>query len=427
MPGDWISIWALAQEQWPQKPRFYASRLLNYAILHDLPRQLGDVQAAITGDPEKLYNISVNSPNVDRIAREVFLSHSLMKSHIESRRFNAEERYLPRRPRQEEYLLSEPATPVTYIPVGDGSQSEAELRRLSYFNRMGIPYGVLKKKGIPVALDFKNNLIVDREAAPLKEASRKHYAEDVLELPAGAEPPSKLGSINSEEALLWNVFRFLLRENGLKYFLTAETLYPATGELAPEERISGAWFWGMNDRGSSFMPLLQAAEQIGDTPEKPTVPGLVLLGINHFMLIEGRFGSTLPTCPFLKNEQCPGTGSCSWWQSKGGIPSALPTFVERNDIQRTCGRHFHLTRLYLLMKAMSAQGTLGSGVMVVLIDEHQEAGQLNKKLFMDFLKNVPPEEHNRFFLTSWQKIRERLPLEPRFEELQREMREKWGL
>ncbi|MFM7201713.1 MAG: hypothetical protein ACKO6N_13065 [Myxococcota bacterium] len=427
MPGDWISIWAIAQEQWPQKPRFYASRLLNYAILHDLPRQVGDVSAAIGGDPEKLYNISVNSPNVDRISREVFLNHSLMKSHIESRRFNAEERYLPRRPRQEEYLLNEPTTPVTYIPVGDGTQSEVELRRLSYFNRMGIPYGVLKKKGIPVAIDFKLNLIVDREAAALKEVSRKHYAEDALELPGGAEPPSKLGSINSEEALLWNVFRFLLRENGLKYFLTAETLYPAATELAPEERISGAWFWGMNDRGTHFMPLSQASEQIGDAAEKPTVPGLVLLGINHFMMIEGRFGSTLPTCPFLKNEQCPGTAGCGWWQAKGGIPSALPTFVERNDIQRTCGRHFHLTRLYLLMKAMSTQGTLGTGVMVVLIDEHQEAGQLNKKLFMDFLKNVPAEDHHRFFLTSWQKIRERLPLEPRFEELQREMREKWGL
>ena len=58
--GDWISIWELAQRNWPQKPRYYASRLLNYSILHDLPRVVGEIIEAIGGDTARLYNISVN-------------------------------------------------------------------------------------------------------------------------------------------------------------------------------------------------------------------------------------------------------------------------------------------------------------------------------------------------------------------------------
>lgn len=437
MAGDWISIWDLAQEQWPQKPRFFASRLLNYSILHDLPRRVGDVMGVIGSDVERLYNISVNSPNVDRIAKEVYLSHSLITSHIESKRFNPDDRYLPRRPRQEEYLITKVSAPVAYLPVGDQSTSASEEQRLNYFARMGIPYGVLKKKGIPIALDYRQNLIIDREAPQVKELAKKRFAEDAVELPvhladlshdpALKEAPCRVGSINSEEALLWNVFRSLLRENGLKYFLSAATLYPGNQEVAPDERISAAWFWGMNDRGSTFLPMTQASEQIGDSPERPTVPGLILLGINQFMLIEGRFGSTFPTCPYLKAEQCPGTTACQWWTAKAGVPTQLPSFVERQDIPRTCGRHFHLTRLYLLLKAMSANPTMGSGRLVAIIDEHQEAGSLNRKLYLDFVKNLAPEEQSRFILTSWQRLKERLPFEPRFEELHREMKEKWGL
>lgn len=427
MSGDWISIWDLAQEQWPTKPRFFASRLLNYSILNDLPRRVGDVMGAIGGDVEKLYNISVNSPNVDKIAREVLLSHSLISSHIESRRFNPEDRYLPRRPRQEEYLLNRTTNQVTYLQVGDDSTSAAEAQRLNYFSRMSIPYGVVKKRGIPVALDYRQNLIIDREAPQVKEIARKHFSEDAVALPDGSEVPSKLGSINSEEALLWNVFRSLLRENGLKYFLNAVTIYPMGQEVAPDERISAAWFWGMNDRGSTFLPLKEASEQIGDSPDRPTTPGLILLGINQFMVVEGRYGSTFSTCPYLKQEQCPGTSACSWWTAKNGIPQHLPSFVERQDITRTCGRHFHLTRLYLQLKAMSNNPTMGSGRLVAVIDENQEAGSLNRKLFLDFIKNLPPEEQSRFILTSWQKIKEKLPFEPRFEELHREMKEKWGL
>ncbi len=425
MSGDWISIWELAQIRWPQKPRFFASRLLNYSILNDLPRKVGDVMSAIGGDTERLYNISVNSPNVDRISREVLLSESLIRSHLDSRRFNPHERYLPRRPRQEEYLLAKPATPYTFTSSTPDAVDLEE--RSHYFARMGIPYGLTRKKRQPVALDYRQNLLVDRDAPQIREVAKRRFPDDAVEVPAYADVPSRLGYIHSEEALLWNVFRSLIRENGMKYFLTAPTLFGNQEEVAPEERVSAAWFWGMNDRGSHFLPMMAASDGLGEPTDRRTVPDLILLGINQFMLIEARFNTTFPSCPWLRHDQCLGTDACHYWNPRTGIVRHLPTFQERNDVSRTCGRHFQLTRLYLMLKAMSANPSMGDGRLVVIVDEQQEAGNINRKLFMDFVRNLPQEEQHRLVLTSWQAIKRRLPVEPRYEELHREFRDKWGI
>lgn len=424
--GDWISIWELAKKNWPQKPRYYASRLLNYSILHDLPRVVGDIMGAIGEDTERLYNISVNSPNVDRISKEVFLSESFIKSHIESRRFSPEERYLPRRPRQEEYLISKPASPYMFFPPGEGLPL-AEEDRLNYFARMGIPYGVTRKRKIPVALDYRQNLLIDRESPQVKEIARKLYSKDSVDVPEGAEPPSVLGCINSEDALIWNVFRTLMRENGMHYFLNTPTIFPGDAAVARDERISAAWFWGMNDRGSSFLPMETASEGMKEPPELQTVPSLLLLGINQFIIVEGRYASLFSACPMLRQNECPGIGRCHFWHEDGGIPTEIRSFVERDDIPRTCGRHFQLMRLYLLLRAMTDVPSMGEGLLVAVIDENQQAGSINRKLFADFLRNIEPERHQHLVLTSWQNIKSMIPFEPKFEELHREFREKWGI
>ncbi len=424
--GDWISIWDLAKRNHPQKPRYYASRLLNYSILHDLPRVVGDIMEAIGGDTERLYNISVNSPNVDKISREVFLSESFIRSHIESGRFSPDERYLPRRPRQEEYLITKPASPYMFFPPGEGLPL-AEADRLNYFARMGIPYGVTKKRKIPVALDYRQNLLVDRDAPQIKAIADKYYSPDAIEVPEGAEPPSLLGCINSEEALLWNVFRTLMREDGMHYFLHAATIFPGGGEVAKDERVSAAWFWGMNDRGSSFLPMETASEAMEEPPNLRTTPALLLLGINQFIMVEGRYASLFSACPLLRRNECPGKEGCHFWKPEFGIPKEFPAFVEKDDIPRTCGRHFQLMRLFLLLRAMTTVPSMGDGLLVCILDENQQAGKINRKLFADFLRSLPTEMHRHMVLTSWQSIKSLIPFEPRYEELHREFREKWGI
>jgi len=426
--GDWISIWELAEQHYPEKPRFFASRLLNYSILNDLPRRTGDVLAAIGGDTERLYNISVNSPNVDRISRHVFLSLSLITSHIESRRFDPKERYLPRRPRQEEYLITKPSNPYASLPFGDGELAGAN-GRLNYFARMGIPFTLTRRRRYPVALDYRQNLLVDREAPQVKVMAEKLYPESAIELPEGADVPSRLGSINSEEALLWNVFRTLIREDGMHYFLKASTIFPGGDALvAPEERMSAAWFWGLNDRGSEFVPMVNAFKELGEEGDDRTIPNLTLLGINHFLLIEARYGRNFATCPKKRNGECPGREGCLYWtNTEAGIPAYFPHYVKRGNLDRTCGLHYQLTRLYLLAKAMEKVPSMGTGLVVSIIDEKQDVGKLNRKLFLDFIRHFEPEIQQRFILTSWQRIRDNVPLEPRYEELHRELREKWGI
>ncbi len=425
--GDWISIWDLAKKNYPQKPRYYASRLLNYSILHDLPRIVGDIMEAIGGDTERLYNISVNSPNVDKISREVFLSESFIRSHIESGRFSPDERYLPRRPRQEEYLIVKPAAPYLFFPPGETPRL-SEVDRLNYFARMGIPYGVTKKRKIPVALDYRQNLLVDRDAPQIKAiAERKYYTRDTIELPEGADPPSVLGCINSEEALIWNVFRTLMREDGMHYFLEAATIFPGGGSVAKDERISAAWFWGMNDRGSSFLPMDTASETMKEPPDFRTIPALLLLGINRFIMVEGRYTSLFSACPKLRRNACPGKDKCHFWDPAFGIPKEFPAFVEKDDIPRTCGRHFQLMRLFILLRVLTQIPSMGDGLLVCILDENQEAGKINRKLFADFLRSLPPESHRHLALTSWQAIKRLIPFEPRYEELYRELREKWGI
>ncbi len=424
--GDWISIWDLAKKNYPQKPRYYASRLLNYSILHDLPRIVGDIMEAIGGDTERLYNISVNSPNVDKISREVFLSESFIRSHIESGRFSPDERYLPRRPRQEEYLITKPASPYLFFPPGQGLPL-SEVDRLNYFARMGIPYGVTKKRKIPVALDYRQNLLVDQDAPQIKAIADRYYPRDAIELPEGAEPPSVLGCINSEEALIWNVFRTLMREDGMHYFLEAPTIFPGGGSVAKDERISAAWFWGMNDRGSSFLPMDTASETMKEPPDFRTIPSVLLLGINRFIMVEGRHTSLFSACPLLRRNACPGKEKCHFWNPETGIPKEFPAFVEKNDIPRTCGRHFQLMRLFLLLKALTQIPSMGDGLLVCILDENQQAGKINRKLFADFLRSLPPESHHHLALTSWQSIKRLIPFEPRYEELYREFREKWGI
>lgn len=423
--GQWKSIWEVACERWSQKPRFYASRLLNYAILTSLPRKVGEVLESVGGDRERLYNIAVNSPNVDRISREVYLSDAIVESHIDGRRFDPEERYLPRRPRHEEYLLSKPAEPLHYLPVGTGS--EGDDARLKYFARMAIPYGVHKKSGRPVALDYRDNLLLDKDLPQIKHEAEATYKLSHLNLPPDASAaPSKLGDIFNPKALLWNVFRSLMRvEGGFQHFLNAPTLNPSDGVIGGDERISAAWFWGMNDRGSDFLPMQQSSDLLGEPADFRAVPDLLLLGINHFYLIEATFASTFFSCPYLAHDRCMGTEGCHYWTSKISIPPNIPRFVKRDDLKRTCGRHFQLTRLYLLLKAMGTNPSMRDGRLVCVIDGEGEVGELNRKLFSNFVKNLQPQERQHLLLTSWQQIAQSIPVVEEFEDLHREFREKW--
>lgn len=425
MQAQWKSIWDISCERWAQKPRYYASRLLNYAILTGLPRRVGDVLEAVGGDVERLYNIAVNSPNVDRISREVFLSEAIVSSHIDGRRFDAEERYLPRRPRHEEYLLNKPAQPLHYLPVGTGSNDDDP--RLQYFGRMAIPYGVHKRSGRPVALDYRDNLLLDRELPQIKVEADKLYRRGQLNLPPDYEgDPSKLGEIFNAKALLWNVFRSLMKaDGGLQYFLAAQTLNPEKSTIGGDERISAAWFWGMNDRGSEFVPMIQASDSLGEPAGLRAIPDLLLLGINHFYLVEASFASTFFTCTYLAHERCPGTDACHYWTSEGGFRNHIPRFDKKEDVRRTCGRHFQLSRLYLMLKAMSTNPSMRDGRLVCIIDEEGETGELNAKLFSNFVRQLQPQERHHLLLTSWQKVARAIPVIDEFEDLHREFREKW--
>ncbi len=151
---------------------------------------------------------------------------------------------------------------------------------------------------------------------------------------------SRISQDNSEDAVSWNVFRYIERNN-----LTTAFLQDVLGidETSPEIIY---WSYSRSD-GGVWNPLRKGREQFELRPAKGSEPDLFILGDKSMVIIEAKFGAsnrTEPSNPKVKYKYV--SGGQNWWNEV--IHSDFKTLAVQD-------KRYELARFWLIGSWMAKQ------------------------------------------------------------------------
>jgi len=138
---------------------------------------------------------------------------------------------------------------------------------------------------------------------------------------------------NSEDALTWNVFRFIERNNLISSF-TKEVI-----GIEVKDPTVIYWSYSQPDKGT-WPPLDSGRNLFELKPAKGSEPDLIIHGKNALIIVEEKFGAennTKPSNPYVQDKYF--TGANNWWQR-----------VFRDDFKTVAieKRMYELTRFWLI-------------------------------------------------------------------------------
>jgi hypothetical protein len=194
---------------------------------------------------------------------------------------------------------------------------------------------------------------------------------------------SRMARDNSEDALTWNVFRYLERSG-----LLSSWLAELTGLAESEASIA---YWIYTPKVSGTHPLLTAArDEFGETPQRGSEPDLIIETDNALVLIEAKFlsgNNTQPSNP--ENSKKYLSGGNRWYDSVCRSPFGKLA-VE--------SKFYELTRLWLLGSWAAAR--VGKSFHLInLVRECRE-----KRVEDEFGSQLFVAEQRRFSRATWEGI-----------------------
>lgn len=267
---------------------------------------------------------------------------------------------------------------------------------------------VCSRGGVPVYTDYRENIIVDSNHPILAWKANKDrlrpswFPLDIQKDFPGGLP--KLGSMHSEDALTWNVFRMLQLKNKIQCL---------TEIFNPSLDIYRVWFWG-HDAGhespktdAEIQDILNQMEPWGENGVKQqTEPDVILCGNRHVVMVECKLGE-------------PDKKVKAWQRSSTGMRREYAVFIQERrfklfvdsfDYERDGNRFYQLFRNYLLGAAIASRwNTEFSLLAIVNALNSNRDGRSHRDEFNSF-RSVLAEPSNTFIIT-WQQLWEALPRE----------------
>lgn len=267
---------------------------------------------------------------------------------------------------------------------------------------------VCSRGGVPVYTDHRENIIVDSNHPILTWKANKDrlrpswFPLDIQKDFPGGLP--KLGSMHSEDALTWNVFRTLQLKNKIQCL---------TKIFNPDLDIYRVWFWGHDADQESpkidaeIQDILNQMEPWGKNGVKQqTEPDVILCGNRHVVMVECKLGEPDKTVK-------------AWQRSSTGMRREYAVFIEGRrfklfvdsfDYERDGNRFYQLFRNYLLGAAIASRwNTEFSLLAIVNALNSNRDGRSHRDEFNSF-RSVLAEPSNTFIIT-WQQLWEALPRE----------------
>jgi len=188
---------------------------------------------------------------------------------------------------------------------------------------------------------------------------------------------SRIARDNSEDAVTWNIFRFLEREKLLSKFLSKIS---NDSETNPE-----IIYWSYSQpESTAWSKLIQARQQFERKPDKGSEPDIIIKTDQTLFVIEAKLGASNNTVPSSKDlivkEKYVNGGSC-WYQT--AFKSEFETIAITN-------RKYELLRFWLLGSWIA--NNLGlKFVLINLVPSNKE-----KDIEPQFRKHIQ-ENANRIF------------------------------
>ncbi len=138
---------------------------------------------------------------------------------------------------------------------------------------------------------------------------------DLLESIFAEKQESRMARERSEDAVTWNVFRYLEKSGLLKDYL--DTIYRSGNEDA---RII---YWSFDAiAGGAYEPLVRAREEFGEIANRGSEPDLIIETNGNIYFIEAKFDSGNKTTPSnANNKKKYETGGDNWFKKvfKSGV------------------------------------------------------------------------------------------------------------
>ena len=196
---------------------------------------------------------------------------------------------------------------------------------------------------------------------------------------------SRMARDNSEDALTWNVFRFLEKTKLLSEFLSDRIGFPGN--------IVDLVYWSYSKRASNVSPNLDKARyEFGEYPKQGSEPDFIVIGDQIVYWIEAKFTATNNTKPSKPEEMKRYlTGGHGWFSS-----------VFNSNYENICieQRKYELMRFWLLGSWMAKQ--LGRKFCLVNLTLTEREKEIEER----FKPHIIENDRRVFMRITWEGIYE---------------------
>ena len=198
---------------------------------------------------------------------------------------------------------------------------------------------------------------------------------------------SRMARDNSEDAVTWNVFRYLEKHGLLKHFL--KELFQVD-EDEPE-----IIYWSYSQAQNGIWDKLKASrEEFELVPSKGSEPDIIILGKSCLIFIEAKLTATNNTTPSkLKVKDKYSSGGQNWWND---------VFTSSFDTVAVQDKKYELARFWLLGSWIAQQ--LGQQfILANLVLEEKD-----KKIKSLFESHIKSSAERMFERITWEDINEKI-------------------
>ena len=208
---------------------------------------------------------------------------------------------------------------------------------------------------------------------------------DLLKRIVRVKRESRIAHDNSEDALTWNVFRFLEKENLLSDYLSMLS--------KNEERNLEVMYWSYSQSElTTWSELVQARQEFERNPNKGSEPDIIIKSDKTLFVIEAKLNASnkiVPSSedPLVKEKYV--NGGCGWYQN-----------VFKSDFETVAisDRKYELLRFWLL-GSWIAQNQRLRFILVNLVPAERE-----KDIETQFKKHIKEDTNRTFLRSAWEDI-----------------------
>jgi transposase-like protein len=211
---------------------------------------------------------------------------------------------------------------------------------------------------------------------------------DLLKKMKTVKRESRIARERSEDAVTWNVFRFLERNN------LVETILGSI--IGITLKSSQVIYWSYSQReNSSWSELNEARKEFGEEIKRSSEPDIIIKTNNALLFIEAKLTARNETSPSdMSNSKRYETGGDNWFSKVFKSNYKTVTIVEKK---------YELLRFWLLGTWIAKQQDLNFYLVNLVLSER------DKNIGTIFKRHIYENQRMKFIRITWEDIYQQIP------------------